>query len=151
VEALADPIGPLADTICPIMEWPAPPSRIVEFRIMRSGTMAKLAVLGIDLGKNVCSVVGLDEARNVVLRRRMKRGGLPSFAERLAPCVIAMEACCGAHHLGRIFAARGHEVRLMSHAEAATRPTVRRIEEPRTARYADAPSSPGSAGWRTGS
>jgi transposase len=42
--------------------------------------MAKLAVLGIDLGKNVCSVVGLDEARNVVLRRRMKRGG-----SRLSP------------------------------------------------------------------
>jgi hypothetical protein len=53
--------------------------------------MAKIAVLGIDLGKNVCSLVGLDEAGNVVLRRRMKRGGLPSFAERLAPYVIAME------------------------------------------------------------
>jgi transposase len=25
-----------------------------------------------------------------------------------------MEACCGAHHLGRFFAAHGHEVRLMS-------------------------------------
>jgi transposase len=25
-----------------------------------------------------------------------------------------MEACCGAHHLGRLFAVRGHDVRLMS-------------------------------------
>jgi transposase len=25
-----------------------------------------------------------------------------------------MEACCGAHHLGRVFAADGHDVRLMS-------------------------------------
>jgi len=58
--------------------------------------MAKIAVLGIDLGKNVCSLAGLDEAGNVVFRRRMKREGLPAFAERLAPCVIAMEACCGA-------------------------------------------------------
>lgn len=32
-----------------------------------------IAVLGIDLGKNVCSVVGLDEAGAVVLRRRTKR------------------------------------------------------------------------------
>jgi len=59
--------------------------------------------------------------------------------------VVAMEACCGAHHLGRKFAARGLEVRLMSPeyvrpyvkahkndeldaeaiAEAATRPTMR--------------------------
>jgi transposase len=27
---------------------------------------------------------------------------------------VAMEACCGVHHLGRVFAAQGHEVRLMS-------------------------------------
>jgi transposase len=100
--------------------------------------MGKIAVLRIDLGKNVCSLAGLDEAGKVVLRRRMKREGLPDFPERLAPCVIAMEACCGAHHLGRIFAARGHEVRLMSPeyddrdaeaiAEAATRPTMRFVE-----------------------
>jgi transposase len=41
--------------------------------------MGKIAVLGIDLGKNVCSLAGLDEAGNVVLRRRMKREGLPDF------------------------------------------------------------------------
>jgi transposase len=28
--------------------------------------------------------------------------------------VVAMEACCGAHHLGRVLRAQGHEVRLMS-------------------------------------
>src|SRR3546814_7132627 len=59
-----------------------------------------------------------------------------------------MEACCGAHHVGRLFAAQGHEVRLMSPeyvrpyvraqknddndaagiAEAATRPTMRSEE-----------------------
>jgi transposase len=32
----------------------------------------------------------------------------------MAACIIAMEACCGAHHLGRILAAQGHTVRLMS-------------------------------------
>jgi transposase len=62
--------------------------------------------------------------------------------------VVAMEACCGAHHLGRILRERGHQVRLMSPeyvrpyvkaqknddrdaeaiAEAATRPTMRFIE-----------------------
>jgi transposase len=34
--------------------------------------MAKIAVLGIDLGKNVCSLAGLDQTGKVVLRRRMK-------------------------------------------------------------------------------
>jgi hypothetical protein len=23
---------------------------------------------------------------------------------KLPPCIVAMEACCGAHHLGRLFA-----------------------------------------------
>ena len=32
-----------------------------------------IAVLGIDLGKNVCSLVGLGDAGAVVLRRRVKR------------------------------------------------------------------------------
>jgi transposase len=105
-------------------------------------------VLGIDLGKNVCSIVGLDEAGAVVLRRRAKRETLIALTSKLPPCIVGMEACCGAHHLGRLFAAQGHEVRLMSPeyvrpyvkaqknddrdaegiAEAATRPTMRFVE-----------------------
>jgi transposase len=102
-------------------------------------------VLGIDLGKNNCSLAGLDATGAVVLRRKMTREGVTAFAATLPTCVIAMEACCGAHFLGRAFADQGHEVRLMSPeyvqpyvkaqktddrdaeaiAEAATRPTMR--------------------------
>jgi len=28
-------------------------------------------------------------------------------------CLVGMEACCGAHHLGRILVAQGHDVRLI--------------------------------------
>ncbi len=104
-----------------------------------------IAVLGIDLGKNSCSVVGLDESGKVILRRRMQRKTIISVAAKFSPCIIAMEACCGAHHLGRLLAAQGHTLRLMSPeyvrpyvkaqknddrdaeaiAEAATRPTMR--------------------------
>ncbi len=70
-----------------------------------------ISVLGIDIGKNVCSLVGLDANGKVVLRRRAKRETLIALAAKLPPRIAAMEACCGAHHLGRIFAARGHEVR----------------------------------------
>ena len=107
-----------------------------------------ISVLGVDLGKNVCSVVGLDASGAVVMRRKVRRETLIALAEKLAPCVVGMEACCGAHHLGRVFAAHGHDVRLMSPeyvrpyvkaqknddrdaegiAEAATRPTMRFIE-----------------------
>lgn len=104
-----------------------------------------IAILGIDLGKNSCSVVGLDVSGRVVLRRRIQRPTIVSLAAKLPSCVIAMEACCGAHHLGRLLSGQGHEVRLMSPeyvrpyvkaqknddrdaeaiAEAATRPTMR--------------------------
>jgi transposase len=48
----------------------------------------------------------------VVVRRRMRRETVIAFAGKLPGCVVAMEACCGAHHLGHILA--GHQVRLMS-------------------------------------
>ena len=64
------------------------------------------AVLGIDLGKTSCSMVGLDEAGRVVLRRRMRRETVIAFAAKLPPCIVAMEACCGAHHMGRALAAK---------------------------------------------
>ncbi len=53
----------------------------------------KIAVLGVDLGKNVCSSVGFDEVGAVVLRRRSRRDTLIDFVGKLPPCIVAMEAC----------------------------------------------------------
>ncbi len=64
--------------------------------------MAKISVLGVDLGKNICSVVGLDASGAVVMRRRMRRGTLIGLVEKLPACIVGMEACCGSHHLGRM-------------------------------------------------
>lgn len=108
----------------------------------------KIAVLGIDLGKNVCSIVGLDASGAVVLGGRVRRDTLIDLVAKLPACIVGMEACCGAHHLGRLFATQGHHIRLMSPeyvrpyvkaqknddrdaegiAEAATRPTMRFVE-----------------------
>lgn len=108
-------------------------------------TKTTIAVLGIDLGKNSCSMAALDISGAVVMRRKVTREVLIAFAAALPPCIIAMEACCGAHFLGRTFSSNGHTVRLMSPeyvqpyvkaqktddrdaeaiAEAATRPTMR--------------------------
>ena len=73
-----------------------------------------IAVLGIDLGKNSCSLAGQDTTGAVVLRRRLTRESLVKFVAGLPACVVAMEACCGAHFLGRLFTSQGHTVRLMS-------------------------------------
>lgn len=77
-------------------------------------TKTPIAVLGIDLGKNSCSLVGMDAAGAVVMRKRMTRDAIVAFAATLPVCVIAMEACCGAHFLGRTLAKHGHTIRLMS-------------------------------------
>lgn len=107
-----------------------------------------IVMIGIDLGKNSCSVAALDECGAVVLRRRMRPGSIVGFTAKYAPCAVAMEACCGAHYLGRQLLAQGHAVKLMppeyvrpyvkaqknddrdaeAIAEAATRPTMRFVE-----------------------
>jgi transposase len=73
-----------------------------------------IAVLGIELGKSSCSLAGQDAAGAVVLRRRLTRESLVKFVAGLPACVVAMEACCGAHLMGRLFTSQGHTVRLMS-------------------------------------
>ena len=58
-----------------------------------------IVILGMDLGKNSCSVAGLDEGASVVLRRRLRRENVVACAARPDPCGVAMEACCGARHM----------------------------------------------------
>ena len=72
-----------------------------------------LATIGIDRGKSVFHLVGLDRRGRVVLRRRLSRRQLVILTANLPRCVIGMEACSGAHHLGRALAEQGHDVRLM--------------------------------------
>jgi hypothetical protein len=43
-----------------------------------------VSVLGIDLGKNTCSVVGQDASGQIVIRRRVKRDGLIELTAKLA-------------------------------------------------------------------
>ena len=73
-----------------------------------------IETLGIDLGKTTCSIVGLADTGTMVFRRRVRRYRLLSFLSGLTPCVVAMEACGGAHHVARVCQTLGHEPRLMS-------------------------------------
>lgn len=102
-------------------------------------------MIGLDLAKNVFAVHGIDAAGNVVVRRSFRRAQLEKFFAELPPTVVAMEACGGAHHWGRVLSAMGHQVRMMPAAyvtpyvkrnktdgrdaegicEAAGRPTMR--------------------------
>jgi transposase len=104
-----------------------------------------IVTLGLDLGKNWIHMVGLDGDGRIVLRRRVRRDRLLAQTANMAGCLIGMEACCGAHHLGRALEAQGHRACLMppqyvrpfvksnkndyrdaeANAEAVERPTMR--------------------------
>jgi transposase len=72
-----------------------------------------IQALGIDLGKNVFHLVGLDSNGQVVVRKRCSRTQLLTFTANLQTQIIGMEACSGAHFVGKALRAQGHEVRLM--------------------------------------
>jgi len=76
--------------------------------------MDKITTVGIDLAKSVFSLHGVDAAGQVALRRTVRREQLVELVAGLAPCVIGMEACSGAHEWARRFQAFGHTVRLMA-------------------------------------
>jgi transposase len=58
-------------------------------------------------------VHGIDARGNVVLRKQLRRGQIEKFFAGLAPVIVGMEACGGAHHWGRVLGKLGHEVRMM--------------------------------------
>ena len=73
----------------------------------------ELETIGIDLGKTVFHLVGLNRAGEMVIRKKLSRLQLLRFTANLRVRLIGMEACGGSHFLGRSLREQGHEVRLM--------------------------------------
>jgi transposase len=73
----------------------------------------KISTIGIDLSKTTFHVVGLDEKGTVVVRKKLSRKQLLTYTANLPCALMGMEACGGAHYLGRALEAQGHQVRLM--------------------------------------
>jgi len=73
----------------------------------------ELHTIGIDLGKTVFHLVGLNLCGEVVVRKRFSRSQLLRFTANVRVGLIGMEACGGAHFLGRALREQGHEVRLI--------------------------------------
>jgi transposase len=69
--------------------------------------------IGIDLGKTTFHLVGLSEKGEVVERKKLSRKQLLHFTANRKVHLIGMEACGGAHFLGRALREQGHEVRLI--------------------------------------
>ena len=86
--------------------------------------MEEVTTVGLDLARLVFQSHGADAAGRVVFRKTLRRPKVLEFFGRLPPCVVAMEACAGAHHWGREIARLGHTVRLFP--PAYVKPFVKR-------------------------
>ncbi|WP_445219636.1 IS110 family transposase [Bradyrhizobium sp. Pa8] len=106
------------------------------------------AVFGIDIGKNVFHVIGIDTGGHVIQKAKFRRDTLLQFFESARRTVVAMEACPGSQWLARKLRQLGHSVRVIpaqfvkpyvksnkndiidaeAIAEAATRPSMRFVE-----------------------
>jgi transposase len=76
-------------------------------------TTGIIATIGIDIGKNTFHLVCLDQRGGIVLQQKVSRGQLERRLANIPRCLIGMEACSGAHHIGRQLAALGHDARLI--------------------------------------
>lgn len=72
-----------------------------------------ITTIGIDLGKNSFHLVGFDGRGAIAMRQKRSRRQLETLLANMTPCLVGMEACAGAHHLGRKLEALGDQVRLM--------------------------------------
>lgn len=79
----------------------------------RQPTPSPIATVGIDIGKNTFHLVCFDQRGAIVLQLKTSREQLGRRLANLPRCLIGMEACSGAHHIGRQLAALGHDVRLI--------------------------------------
>jgi transposase len=69
--------------------------------------------VGIDLGKTTFHLVALGDNGKVLLKKRFTQKQLVIFTANLQTSLIGMEACSGAHFLGRALQAQGHDVKLI--------------------------------------
>jgi len=74
----------------------------------------KVTTVGLDLAKSVFQVHGVDEHGHRVVSRKLQRAEVAGFFARLAPCLVGMEACGGAHYWANRLTQLGHTVKLMA-------------------------------------
>lgn len=86
------------------------------------GTMSGLQVVGLDIAKHVFQLHTVDMDTGEIVNVQIKRARVLEHFVNKPPCLIAIEACGGAHHWARELTGLGHSVRLL-HAKVV-RPFV---------------------------
>jgi transposase len=70
--------------------------------------------VGTDLGKTTFHLVALGAAGKVLMRKKFTRKRLLAYTANMQTSLIGLEACCGAHFLGRALRKQGHDFRLIA-------------------------------------
>jgi transposase len=86
--------------------------------------MKEVSTIGLDIAKSVFQAHGADSDGRQLFSRRITRGKLLEFFAAQPRCLVAMEACGGAHHWARELMNMGHQVRLIP--PAYVKPFVKR-------------------------
>ena len=75
--------------------------------------MEQISRIGMDTSKHIFQLHGVNAAEAPVLRKKPRRKDMVMFFEKLAPTVIAIEACGASHHWARLLQSFGHTVKLI--------------------------------------
>ena len=90
----------------------------------RRPSVEQISRIGMDTSKHVFQLHGVNAAEVPVLRKKLRRKEMVAFFQKLAPTVIAIEACGASHHLARLLQSFGHTVKLI--APQLVKPYVKR-------------------------
>jgi transposase len=93
--------------------------------------MQTVSTIGLDIAKSVFQVHGVDANGLVVVRRQLKRRYVLAFFEKLAPCLVGIEACASSHYW--VAPAAGTRPQRAAHA-AGVREALRKATEKRYGR-----------------
>ena len=86
--------------------------------------MGQIIRIGMDTSKHIFQLHGVNSAEEPILRKKLRRKEMVTFFEKLAPTVIAIEACGASHQWARLLQSFGHTVKLI--APQLVKPYVKR-------------------------
>jgi transposase len=80
---------------------------------MREAPVTTVSTIGLDIAKHVFQAHGADASGQAVFRKKITRTKLIDFLASQPRCLVALEACGGAHYWGQEISKLGHTVRLI--------------------------------------
>jgi len=74
----------------------------------------KITTIGLDIAKSTFHFYAVNKMGRFIKKKQLKRKQVLMYTVNLEPCLIAMEACGGAHYWARELIAQGHQVKLIA-------------------------------------